>query len=221
MTIDHVTFQKMSELYDNDITDGADRQRLMSHIGSCTECGCEYDRLGRTLQLCRDFSCQEFCLDGLSARTMKKISWGSRKKIFYKSIPAVAASILIIAGVGIFSPNVFNTGNKSFIANLGAKRSLSESEKVIDIIQRHRATISDVTEQYVEGRVSVSTFERLRRELGSRKVQYMIVEDNGTRHGGDWNNPIEEVGAGDMTEGMPVGPNADVPQRQIMFRVFR
>ncbi len=221
MNIDHITFQQISELYDNDIPDREARERLMQHIGTCPECGREYGRLGKTLQICKDYSCQSFCLDGLSARTMKKISWNNRKKLFLKSIPAVAASILIIAGVGVFSPGVFKPGSRSFIADLGAKRSLSDSEKVIDIIRRHRATISDVTEQYVEGRAPFSSFEKLRRDLGSRKVQFMIADDSDVRPGGEWNNAIEEVGAGDIVESAPVGPNTGAPRQYILFRVFR
>ena len=221
MSIDHVTFNQMSELYDNDIPDGDVRARLMTHIEKCPDCGCEYGRLGKTLQICKDYSCQPFSLDGLSARTMKKIRWNSRKKLFYKSLPAVAASVLIIAGIGIFNPGVFNPPSRSFVTELGAKRSLSDSEKVIDIIRRHRATISDVTEHYVEGRVPYSSFEKLRQDLGSRKVQFMIVDDADVKPGGDWNSVIEEVGAGDIVEGEPGGSNTGAPQRHIMFRVFR
>ncbi len=46
--------------------------------------------------------CPASCLapDGLPAMTMRKIMSGKKRRLFMKSLPAMAASLLVIAGVG-------------------------------------------------------------------------------------------------------------------------
>src|SRR5208337_3858947 len=102
MTAEHISFQKMSDLYDSDFHDQDDRDALLKHITSCGECGIEYTRLGKTLELIKRYSRHPFPPDFLRDKTMKKIKFIRRKRLILKSAPAIAASVLIVAGVSLF-----------------------------------------------------------------------------------------------------------------------
>jgi hypothetical protein len=171
-------------------------------------------------KLVKEFSCSATTPDLLLVSTMKRIKFIRRKKLFLKSAPAIAASFIIIAGAGIFNAGLFTTGRQSVIADKSAYGLLSDSERLIEIIRKHNATISDITQDYVEGTVPVATFDRLRREFGARKVAYLPEEGSGAVNI-DWGNAIEEVGAGDIRSWEQQGHTTGAPKRYIRFRVFR
>ena len=174
MSGNHISFQTMSDLYDDEIRSKTEREAILKHIETCKVCAQEYMRLGKTLQFCRQFSALSFPLEDLSPRTLGSIRSARKRKQFLKSLPAMAASILIVAGVGLYNMGIIGVPGRSTIADEGYRRSYNDSEQVIDIIRQHKATIFQVTDEYVEGTVPVSSFNELRRNLGSRKVAYHL-----------------------------------------------
>jgi hypothetical protein len=136
----------------------------------------------------------------------------------------MAASIMIITGIGLFNAGIIGVQDRTTIADEGYRRSYNDSERVIDIIRKHDATIFQVTDQFVEGTVPVSSFNELRRHLGSRKVAYILMEESEPEMGVHWSNAIEEVA---LDDGRPAGDWEPVTQdsvsakKIIRFRVFR
>ena len=119
---------------------------------------------------------------------------------------------------------IIGVPGRTTIADEGYRRSYNDSEQVIDIIRQHKATIFQVTDEYVEGTVSVSSFNELRRRLGSRKVAYLLMEESEPETSVHWGNAIEEVG---LDDGLPAGNWEPVTNgsrgvnKIIRFRVFR
>ncbi|MBP7737413.1 MAG: zf-HC2 domain-containing protein [Spirochaetes bacterium] len=216
MSGNHIPFDKLSDLYDDEMDSREEKASLMRHLESCKACSLEYKRLGKTLKLCRDVAAVHFPLEQMSRETIAKIKSSRKKRQFLKSMPAMAASILVIAGIGLFNAGIIGVHDSSDIAAGVSRRSYSESEKVIDIIRSHKAAIALVTDEYVEGTVPVNTFNDLRKSLGSRKVAYMLVEETGKDNGASWGGPIEQVGLED-------GPIAveGTGKKYVRFRVFR
>jgi len=224
MSSNHIPFQTMSDLYDDEIQTRAEREAVLKHIETCKVCALEYKQLGKMLQICRQFSSLSFPLKDLSLLTLQRFRSAKRRKLFLKSLPAMAASILIIAGVGLFNAGIIGVQDRATIADEGSRRSYNDSERVIDIIRKHNATISQVTDQFVEGTVPVSSFNELRSHLGSRKVAYILMEESEPEMGVHWGNAIEEVA---LDDGWPAGDWEPVMQdsgtvkKIIRFRVFR
>jgi hypothetical protein len=224
MNGNHISFHMMSDLYDGEIRSKTEREAMLKHIKDCTACALEYKRLGATLRYCRQFSSLSFPLEDLSPRTLGRIRSSQTKKQFLKSLPALAASVLIVVGVGLYNTGIIQIPGRSTIADEGYRRSYNDSERVIDIIRQHRATINQVTDEYVEGTVSVSSFDDLRRHLGSRKVAYILMEQSGPEAGVHWGDAIEEVGLDENVPAESWEPVTKDPRnvrKIIRFRVFR
>jgi hypothetical protein len=224
MSGNHISFQIMSDLYDDEIRSKTEREAILKHIETCKVCAQEYMRLGKMLQLCRRFSSLSFPLEDLSPRTLSRIRSSRKRRQFLKSLPAMAASILIVAGVGLYNMGIIGVPGRTSIADEGYRRSYNDSEQVIDIIRQHKATIFQVTAEYVEGTAPVSSFNELRRNLGSRKVAYILMEGSEPDASVHWGNAIEEVG---LDDGLPAGSWESVTKdprdvkKIIRFRVFR
>ncbi len=216
MSGNHIPFEKLSDLYDDEMGSREEKASLMSHLESCTACALEYKRLEKTLKLCRDVAAVRFPMERISRQTITKIKSSRKRRQFLKSMPAMAASIMVIAGIGLFNAGIIGVHDRGDVAADGSRRSYSESEKVIDIIRSHKASIALVTDEYVEGTVQVNSFNHLKKSLGARKVAYMLVEETGREAGASWGGPIEQVGLED-------GPLAveGTGKKFVRFRVFR
>jgi len=224
MSGNHIPFDKLSDLYDDEITSGEERASLMGHIESCRACALEYKRLGKTLRLCRGVAGMPHPLENLSPRTLSRIKTSGKRRLYLRSLPAMAASVLVIAGIGLFNAGIIGVHDRGDTAADASRRSYSESERVIDIIRSHKAAIAGVTDEYVEGIVPVAAFDELRKQLGSRKVAYMLVDDSGAGAGVSWGDPMEKVGLDEgpvISNVNPKGSIAGPGKRYVRFRVFR
>lgn len=224
MSGNHIPFQKMSELYDDEIGSRDERELLLRHLDECESCALEYRRLGETLRLCGRLAGLALAPEDLPAATMLKIMSGKKRWSFMKSVPAVAASLFIIAGAGLYNAGIIGVHDRGNVAGAFSRSAVSDSEQVIDVIRKHNASIAQVTDQYVEGTVPVSSFMQLRRGLGSRKVAYMPVGENESDRDIHWGNAIEEVGLGegqDQDQWAPVTGLSGTAVKYIRFRVFR
>jgi hypothetical protein len=214
----------MSDLYDGEIASMDERTLLLGHIGECESCALEYRRLGETLRLCGRLSGIVSAPDGLPAMTMRKIMSGKKRRLFMKSLPAMAASLLVIAGAGLFNAGIIGVHGRGGVAGVFSRSQVNDSERVIDIIRKHNAAIALVTDEYVEGTVPVSSFDQLRRALGSRKAAYMPVGEDESGRDIQWGNAIEEVGLGEgrgQGELAPLTGPSGSGVKYIRFRVFR
>ncbi len=223
MTGNHVSFTTMSDLLDGLVLDQGERDLLAKHIHSCPGCSLEYGRLEKMLRLCRQAGERPLAPASFSPDTMLKIQAARVKKTFIKSLPAIAASLLVIAGVGFFNAGIAPFNDRVFLADDDLHTSRHDSELVLDIIRKHKASISQVTDQYVEGTVPVASFSALRRNLGYRRVAYMPAEESDPGFGIHWGDAIEEVGLGNGQPGRVLAPLHDYesPEKYIRFRVYR
>jgi hypothetical protein len=210
----------MSDLLDG-LVDGTEERELLSrHIQSCPSCSLEYTRLEKTVNLCRLAGRAAGAPSDFSTRTLERIKRKGRTGQYLRALPAIAASLLIIAGFGLFGTG---TREVAFVGEGASRGSRHESERVLDIIRKHNASISLVTEDYVEGTVPTASFEEMRRSLGHRRVAYMPAAESDPALGEHWGNAVEEVGLGDGQTGRVWAPLHDYgpPERIIRFRVYR
>lgn len=220
MTGNHVPFEMMSDLLDGLVAENEERDLMHAHIRSCPICSLEYGRLEKTVRLCRLAGKAPDAPADFSVRTLERIKRKGRTGNYLRSLPAIAASLLIIVGFGLFGTG---TRDVVFIGDGATRGSRHESERVLDIIRKHNASISQVTGEYVEGTVPAASFEDMRRGLGQRRVAYMPAGDADPTLGEHWGNAVEEVGLGEGQTGRVWAPLHDYgpSERLIRFRVYR
>jgi len=219
---EHITFAELSDLCDNEPMAKSDRLRVERHLRSCRVCLEELRRLKEILRLCRQIASSPVPLADMPAGTMRRARLRRQRRLALKSLPAIAASVLVVAGVWLQVSGSFVSQPPRFAG--GGRSSYTESERVIDIIRKHRATIRQVTDEYVEGRVPAERFAELRKSLGSRRVSYMPVDEADALSGSAWESAIEQVGLDE--EATP--PAWIMPERPVqsnhsfvLFRVYR
>ena len=171
------------------------------------------------MRLCGEYGCATCVREDFPAGAMRRIRSVKKRKTFLKSLPAMAASVLIIAGVGLFNAGIIGVRDGGMTADGGFRKSVSDSERVIDIIRQHNATIAGVTDEYVEGTVPLSSFNELRKRLGSRRVAYLLVDGSSPAPDAQWSNAIEAVGLTDGQGAAMTEPGSS--KKFVVFRVFR
>ncbi len=194
----HITFEEMSDFFDELIDTEELKEMILDHLENCPECSIQYDRLRKTVIFTGELGKAEFQLDGLTEGVIKSYKSTAFKKSIIKAFPAIAASFLIIFGAGLFNSDLFKDDSSNTTEFAEKKSSQSETEKVVTIISKHEgAKIIKISPLFIEGEVSADKFRRLRRTLGFRKVSYRYASSSSklkTQH--SWRDNIEEVSAG-------------------------
>jgi predicted nucleic acid-binding Zn-ribbon protein len=220
---EHVPFEKICELYDGEIPDAGEREALMDHIKGCPECSESYNKMQGMMSLLCSCKCGISHMQYFKSETLIKIKSRKRQKLFFKDLPAMAAAILIFVGIGIVSSVFMSTDETTALSDSRMQPSMNDSEEVINIIRKNNARIVNVSDIFVEGEVSRASFNRLRRDLGFRKVAYRLIENN-TDAGTDskWLQNIEEVGSSNIVNpDIPSAGSFKTGKDVIRFRVFR
>lgn len=229
----HVTFEKMSDLYDENIFIEEEKDVILNHIESCPACKSKYYELRKTLSLLSKLRNQNFDLNDLPARTIKIIKSKKRKKILLKAIPAIAASFLLIIGLGMFNLGLFNkngiySDSERQLTSNDDSAKINDIERVINIIRNHKAKILKVSDLYIEGEVPIEKFRRLRRDLGFRKVSYSLFIHSSPVNSPansekiyEWKTNIEEVAVGNNRVRNQDQNGSLKHVKNIRFRVFR
>jgi len=169
-----ISFEKMSDFCDNQIATEEEKQTISDHIEICPTCGLEYEKLKKTFNFLNDYKKYSFDLTKITDSTMIKIQKKERKKKILKFVPmAMAASLLLVFGVSF----LFNSSNaKSPINTEFANNNISDSSKVIQIIKKNNASLLRITDNFIEGEIDRTDYNKLRRELGFRKVAYSLAQ---------------------------------------------
>jgi hypothetical protein len=223
MTDRHIPFDRLSDLHDGEIEISDDKEVIIGHLGECFQCRTEMDRLHNTIMRCVAFRETIVCMDGFHQRTMKVIRWRRRRHSFMKAMPAVAASIAIVGGVTLFNSGVpGQEGSVRQKSTAYVSSAVTDTEKIVDILGGNNARILTVSDYFIEGEIEAGQFNKLRRDLGFRKVVYNVVAMGGSQEQPRFNRNIRTVGS---MNPMIVGASqlsSPVPGSQyIRFRVFK
>lgn len=230
MKDEHISFESISSLYDGEC--GADeRDSLLAHINTCPMCGELYEKFKKTMGFLTKMKIQDFELKGFVRGTMRVIRENRRRRTYRRAMIAAAASLFIVAGVGLMSTGVLRksttipVAQKAQASMVAETEAGSDSQAVIDIIRKHNANIVKVSNYYIEGEVPRARFTDLRRELGFRKVSYTLgpKASESPLPQQTWRSNLEEVGLGTETV---TGDDRNVKEtgsnvEYVRFRVYR
>jgi len=94
---EHLTFEQISDLIDDALL-SEEKAYILEHIKVCEICRCEYESLNRCMLLVTGLKDEVIQIPDLSEKTLILYRSRQRRHLYIKSLPAVAASVIIIAG---------------------------------------------------------------------------------------------------------------------------
>ena len=120
MTFKHLKFEELSDLIDNVLVE-EEREYCLSHISLCKECEKEYQSLMRCVSLLSSLDKENLALPDFSQSTIIIYKSREKKKLLLKVIPAIAASIIMVTGIGFMKSGSFSKSNFNLTGNNNPK----------------------------------------------------------------------------------------------------
>lgn len=217
MNINHLSFQNMSSLYDNDVSTEDEKSKMLDHIDSCELCKKEYLKLQNMMKILSRYRNKEFLAHDLSQKILAKYQFRKKKTSVLRFVPAAAALVFFIIGLGIMPLWQDKEIAPVQYTKTDDRAAKNEVQKVIGIISDNNAIITNVTDMYIEGQIPYKDFNNLRKSLGFRKVTYAV--SRGDTHMAVKN--IEEVSATQKPYPGSASSLNTSPEVLIKFRVYK
>jgi hypothetical protein len=228
MNTNHVPFEKLSDLIDDELL-VQEKEAVLLHMKECPECRIEMLRLKGTVDMCGNLGTIRADFTGLSRRVVGRVRFRRTARSFVRFAPAAAAAVVLISGYAIFFGGTDKPETETAVTRgeerlenvaIDTPRPVDDVEEVIGILRDNNATITSVSDLYVEGKISVEQFERLRRHLGFRQVAFSVTNEPPAQGVNIMPSYMEEVGSnGAFGQNMVMYRNTG--ERFVRFRVFR
>lgn len=99
----------------------------------------------------------------------------------------------------------------------------NDTSKVVKIIGDHKARILKISDLFIEGEISYKDFNRLRRDLGFRKVVYSVTNNKASSGNQPlFNQNFKAVGTNSPVENNNQGyREPEKGDMRVRFRVFK
>lgn len=190
MKSEHLNFEQLSDLFDNEVTDN-ERKIFILHMQSCSTCRHEYESLCMCLSMLKGAKGGCGCIPDMCHDTITTYRARVRKRQYLKSVPAIAASVLIITGVGFLHTDHFMDEKTLFSAQVSTQNDL---ERIIDSIRDSRGSIINITGEYVDGEIPGSDLAKLERVLNYFRIKHTIISNTQSAVFADRAAGFEDVG---------------------------
>ena len=189
MKPEHLNFEQLSDLFDDEVTDN-ERKIYTAHIQKCDRCRKEYESLCNCLSILKKSKGGCGCIPDICHDTILTYRARARKRQYLKSMPAIAASVLIIAGIGFLHTERFMDEQTYLSAQVSTQ---SDLERIIDSIRESRGNIINITGEYVDGEIPRSDIARLERVLNYFRIRHTILNGSQTAFAAERPSGLEDV----------------------------
>ncbi len=224
MTFQHLNFDQLSDLLDDEITDELKRDCLQ-HIAACQSCRMEYESLSRCLQLLLEVKNEPLLIPDICGKTISLYRTRKRNRMFYKTLPAIAASLMVITGAAFMGTGYFIPKEGALVAE--AELIQNETQRIISSIRDADGRIIRMTGSYIEGAVQNKDLARLEKILQGSNIKYSFVKTSG--YPASQQRGIKNIEDVDFRKGArpellhrPVFPEASAPEgNSVIVRIFR
>lgn len=187
----HISFSKISDLYDDNIISRTERESLRDHLSLCEECRREYANLDRMLKMLHGMDSlgimdePAFIANTIAVIKQRRAAKKRRSVMRYSSLSAIAATIIVAVAVIVYihSPRLqrgrvaegpegrrVDSRDASTVSmnNYEVLRTNFDIGKVLFILDKNNTVISDISDSYVVGETGMSNYRRLKRELNMK-----------------------------------------------------
>ncbi len=221
MTFQHLKFDQLSELLDDDITEDI-REKVMNHLDECPLCNEEYQTLNRCMYYVSELKCETFMLPDLCENTMTVYRAKMRRKHMFRMVPAIAASVLIVAGAGVSISGYFSTPDSPYIAE--SADVTNETQRIISSIRDSEGRILKMNGRYIDGAVKTDQVAGIEKLLKNNKLKYKLYRNPVFAYSKKSSRNLEDVS---LSSG--AGSNSSHPEFQkivkekdtVIIRIFR
>lgn len=175
MTLKHLNFGELSDLIDNELSE-QQREYCMSHITVCEICCREYESLVKCITLLSSLKHESILVPDFSERTILICRDRHKKRLFMKAVPAIAASVLIIAGAGFVRTGFFNNSGSYVAVNLTGH---NETQRIIESVSNTRGTILQITHSYIDTEFDKNSLSLIERILHKNNIKHAAIINTG------------------------------------------
>lgn len=172
----HLNFEQLSDLFDDEVSDN-ERKIFTAHISDCSACRKEYESLCMCLSLLKNSKSNCGCIDDICHDTIECYKARIRKRQYMKAVPAIAASVLIVAGAGFLRTDLVMAEKTYFSAQVNTENDL---QRIINSIRDSKGNILNITGEYVEGEIPMAEIARLESVLHYFRIKHNIIANTST-----------------------------------------
>ena len=174
MIFEHLSIEQLSDFIDNDIL-AEEKELILEHIRVCELCRCEYESLNRCVMLISGLRNEVFQIPDLSEKTLLICRSRERKRLYIRSIPAIAASVMIIGVAGIIKTGYY-TDNRAYVA--ATMPVQNETQIIISTIRDSNGRIMRMSSSFIDGEVESSSLANLESTLRKNNIKYYVAPVN-------------------------------------------
>lgn len=176
MTFQHLNFDQLSDLLDDEITDEL-KQVYLRHIALCEKCRHEYEVLCKCIHLLTKAKDEALIIPDICGNTLTLYQARKRKKFMYKTIPAIAASFMVITGIAFLNSEMFIEQGSNHISKTHVLEN--DTQRIISSIRDADGRIIRMTESYIESAINKKDLPKLEKILKGNNLKYSFVNASG------------------------------------------
>lgn len=176
MTFQHLNFEQLSDLLDDEITDDL-KQKFLQHIAACEICRHEYESLCKCMHLLYEVKNEALIIPDICCKTITLYQARKKRRLLYKTIPAIAASFMVITGVAFINSEMFvNQGNSQIAETLILE---NDTQRIISSVRDADGRIIRMTGSYIESAIHKNDLPKLEKILKGNNLKYSFVNSSG------------------------------------------
>jgi len=175
MTLKHLNFDELSDLIDNELSE-QQKDYCLAHITVCKICCKEYESLLKCISLLSSLKNECIAIPDFSERTLTICRFREKKRLFLKAVPAIAASVIIIAGAGFIKTGFFNESGSYVAANLSGH---NETQRIIESVGNSKGRILKITHSFIDGEFDKNSLSAIERILHKNNIKHAVIVNSG------------------------------------------
>lgn len=172
----HLNFETLSDLIDNELTE-IERNTCMAHITVCEICGREYEALTRYISLLSTVKSECVIVPDFADRTLMICRSRERKRLFIKAFPAIAASVIIVAGAGFLKSGLYNGSNRAYMAT--TLTGHNETQRIIESISKTNGRIIQISHSHIDGEFDKESLDTVEKILHRNNIKHAVLLNTG------------------------------------------
>lgn len=176
MTFQHLNFDQLSDLLDDEINDEL-KKKFLHHIAECELCRLEYESLCKCVHLLAQAGNESIIIPDICGKTIELYSIRKRRKFLYRTLPAIAASFMVITGAAFIGNDILTFSDTPQIAE--TVNPENDTQRIIASIRDADGRIIRMTGTYIESAIHKKDLPRLEKFLKGNNLKYSLVNSNG------------------------------------------
>jgi hypothetical protein len=175
MTLKHLNFEELSDLIDDELSE-EQKKYCLAHITVCEICGKEYESLLKCMTLLSSLKNECVIVPDFSERTIIICRSREKKKLFLKAIPAIAASVIIIAGAGFIRTGIFSESGSYVATSLTGQ---NDTQRIIETVSRSKGKILKISHSYIDCEFDKTSHAAIKKILCQNKIKHALIVNTG------------------------------------------